>query len=209
MKRRFKMTCFAIAAGSVILAVQPATASYLEIDVGRTFVYDLNDAGKVGGGGNDAITGAPKNFWWTEIDGAVQLSNYNVKTMLNNNDQIVYLDKVYEDGVEHLLPGFYSFRDRRAEGINNNGVVVGWAVQGNTYEHGVTWQKDATGEYVMTDLGALGTRSRANWINDHGVAVGWSDVGAVERAVVWEANNNIRDLGTLRADGTGKAELLR
>ena len=55
------------------------------------------------------------------------------------------------------------------------------------------------GQWVITDLGALGDSSSVAWaINDSGVVVGEStdEGGYISRAFLWE-NGEMADLGTL------------
>lgn len=84
-----------------------------------------------------------------------------------------------------------------ADGINDNGQVVGWSLSTNA-EHAFFWTKN-TG---MIDLGTLtgGTLSQAFVINRNGVICGQSDSGTsngVNDLVIWTPTHNIFDLGSL------------
>src|SRR5262245_20107136 len=105
-----------------------------------------------------------------------------------------------------------------AYAVNGSGVTVGYADKyiGGTYVGGraVRW-----GGAGVTELGNLGTdvngfaSGRAYAVNTAGTAVGYTEkyVGAVgfgERAVRWDASDNVTELGTLtpRTDGESYCE---
>ena len=73
------------------------------------------------------------------------------------------------------LPGL-SFKQSEARAINDSGQVVGLSYvtrPSGTVSHPVVWAKDATGKYVITDLGTLGGNSgKALGINSQGEIVG-------------------------------------
>lgn len=96
------------------------------------------------------------------------------------------LNEAYDgEGYEH-----YS----RAEGINDNGQVVGMSSVGIDQVHAFLWKNGA-----MTDIGTLNRLcSESSGINDKGQVVGYSDdgMGNNMRAFLWQ-NNTMTDLGIL------------
>lgn len=80
-----------------------------------------------------------------------------------------------------------------AQGVNDAGVIVGFSqLAGSDAQHAFKRLPDGT----AIDLGTLtgDTGSAAFEINDDGIAVGWS-VGTARRVVVWDAADQIHDLG--------------
>jgi probable HAF family extracellular repeat protein len=92
------------------------------------------------------------------------------------------------------LDGDYSF----AREINNAGVIVGVAVDGNNAAHAVMWGSDR----VLVDLGTGGARdAQATDINATGLIAGWtSSPNSPSRAVVIDDGQFV-DLGTLGGSG--------
>jgi probable HAF family extracellular repeat protein len=102
------------------------------------------------------------------------------------------------------LRGDY-WHNSQAWGLNDRGLVVGWASGTETLidqTHGFVWEDGA-----MTDLGTLREQgfgaSMARDVNDTGVVVGWSDTQAGtldtnRHATLWR-NAVITDLGLDRS----------
>jgi probable HAF family extracellular repeat protein len=87
------------------------------------------------------------------------------------------------------LGGAYSF----AYGLNNTGLVTGYAALEDGRVHATVW--DAQSAH---DLGTLGGRnSYGNGINDSGVVVGSSELANGDQHTTLWAAGNIIDLGTL------------
>ncbi len=80
-----------------------------------------------------------------------------------------------------------------ANGINDQGGVVGWSNLANGGRHAFLWRAGK-----MRDLGALaGGASEANDINNDDVVVGWSTTAnGAQRAVRWQDGKKL-NLGTL------------
>ncbi len=108
---------------------------------------------------------------------------------------------VWQDGVITdlgTLPGHIS---SDANGVNNQGQIVGWSFgnqgydcdEGSCYAHAILWENG-----TMTDLGTLGgDDSIANGINDQRQVIGWSrNLDYDIHAFVWQ-NGTMTDLGTL------------
>jgi probable HAF family extracellular repeat protein len=91
-----------------------------------------------------------------------------------------------------------------AEGINDNGQVVGWSTIETYGGHAFLWDIDNG----MQDLGCLpgGTNSYAEAINNNGQVVGWSPMAEVEPAFLWDADNGMQDLGCLPGGDFSYAE---
>ena len=87
-----------------------------------------------------------------------------------------------------------------AYGVSDNGVVVGYAINGAGQRRAFRWQNG-----VMQDLGTLGgNQSWAYGVSaDGSVVVGWADNAAGQRrAFRWTASGGMRDLGTLGGIGS-------
>ena len=80
-----------------------------------------------------------------------------------------------------------------ANGINQDGTIVGFAFTNDfLVSHAFIWTAD-TGMQALDDLG--GNASLAQAINADGTAVGWSyDAGGVLHAVKWDASGVLTDL---------------
>jgi probable HAF family extracellular repeat protein len=80
-----------------------------------------------------------------------------------------------------------------ANGINQDGTIVGFAFTNDfLISHAFIWNS-ATGMQPLVDLG--GNASLAQAINADGTAVGWSyDAGSVLHAVKWDASGVLTDL---------------
>lgn len=88
------------------------------------------------------------------------------------------------------LPGLPS---ALANGINQDGTIVGFAFTNDfVSSRAFIWHSD-TGMQALDDLG--GNASLAEAINADGTAVGWSfDAGGVLHAVKWDASGSLTDL---------------
>lgn len=89
-----------------------------------------------------------------------------------------------------------------ARDINNAGQVVGYAGIASGSQHACRWDPDGTAVDLNSAVGGIGY---AYAINESGQAVGQATYGGSYRAVLWEANGEIRDLGTLPDRTGGKA----
>jgi probable HAF family extracellular repeat protein len=98
------------------------------------------------------------------------------------------------------LEGLPGFSTTWATDINQNGQVVGFAVnsEGQT-RHAFSWT-EAGG---LKDLGAEGRNSWANAINNQGYIVGWSDFQGdylFTRGALWTPGGDLLNLDTLVVD---------
>ncbi|MCL4196262.1 MAG: DUF3466 family protein [Phycisphaerales bacterium] len=106
---------------------------------------------------------------------------------------------IWEDGEMRHLEGLHPTRNHQAYGINNNGIVVGYAWDASEFglKHAVLWHEDGS----VRDLGTLRPsnegQSEAFDINDAGYVVGGADVTSSNRnAFVW-IDGQMYDLGRL------------
>jgi probable HAF family extracellular repeat protein len=92
-----------------------------------------------------------------------------------------------------------------ALGINDAKHIVGYSTESSGNERAFIWQNGS-----MHDLGTLpfGNHARASAINNHGQIIGSSDTFDVtcgcqiDKAVTWDANGTISDLGALAGGDT-------
>jgi probable HAF family extracellular repeat protein len=93
------------------------------------------------------------------------------------------------------LPGLPS---ALANGINQDGTIVGFAFTNDfVTSRAFIWHSD-TGMQALTDLG--GSASLAGAINADGTIVGWSfDAGGVLHAVKWDPSGSLTDLNPSEA----------
>ncbi|MGB9619248.1 MAG: hypothetical protein ACPL7K_02410, partial [Armatimonadota bacterium] len=106
-------------------------------------------------------------------------------------------------GYDLLELGSLGGRESWALGINNNGAVVGCAVDGNGRQRAFLW----TPEGGMTDLGTLGgANAAALGINDFGEIVGWSETAdGARHAFLRTTELEMVDLGVLPGDASSES----
>lgn len=111
---------------------------------------------------------------------------------------------VWANGQASTLPGLGGM-ESGANGINNSGLIVGWAMMPNyptpgaASHHAVSWYNG-----TVTDLGTLtgGTAAFATSVNNNGLIVGFSDSSKTGyRAVLWTGNTATM-LGNLGGNGS-------
>ncbi len=101
-----------------------------------------------------------------------------------------------------LIPSFGDTRRRnKAEGVNDDWIVVGWAEKQNGYARAYAWEYDSE---RLIDLGTLGgPSSRAFDINNQQIVVGEADLGDnTHHACAW-VQRKAQDLGTLGGASSG------
>jgi probable HAF family extracellular repeat protein len=182
------------------------------------FGFEIDNAGEIAGRTDQGPPNAPTAshaVFWSERTGAVDLGTLGGATSesraLNEHGMVVGLAQkagdapfqrhptvwyVGADGVETVELG--PFVHGQAEDVNNAGVVAGWstaAVFGPPTAF--RWTADG-GIQPIPPLG--GPRSQAFGIDEAGDVVGSSTVlppPFVDHAVVWWADGQVTDIGTL------------
>jgi len=139
--------------------------------------------------------------YFTDINNVDQIAGYHIFAPGKQN--AIYREN--GSNTNTILPGIGGDRNQ-ALALNDNGQVVG-SVDGDGVQNDTTvnsaalWQKDASGNYVLTNLGRNGSQqSVAREINDIGQVVGQltngSGATATSSAFLWQ-NNAFTDLGGL------------
>ena len=101
---------------------------------------------------------------------------------------------VWKSGVMKDLGAIVGGNESSANGINNDGVIVGFSQNSAGDMRAVRWMPDGR----KLSLGTLGGRnSEAKAINDFGVIVGWSQIAGGQRHAFRYENGVMTDLGTM------------
>jgi len=178
-----------------------------------SWAYAINNAGRVAGEAKVDLVNEYHAFLWnpTADLGDIGGRQFAIARALNDQGQVVGYARspepgadlrafLWEDGAATWLGTFEDGGNSYAYGINNSGMVAGWAVNATYDQRAFVWEEGLG----ITDLGALGGRhSRCSGgINDAGQVVGWSETvppgegDQVEHAFVWE-DGVIYDLNDL------------
>ncbi len=181
----------------------------------------INNSGNIVGAA-DELPGATDRgmFWAPNATDGYDLTIYEFGGVesyfvdINNNDQIagshIYApgkrDAIYwEDGNRTYLPSLGGDLNLGVA-INDSGKIVGYvdtdgADNGTSTHSAALWEKDANGNYILTDLGTNGAnQSFAREINNVGQVVGQLSNGSGNTATtspfLWQ-NNAFTLLGSL------------
>lgn len=182
--------------------------SYLNPDgtrVNRVIVWRINAAGTIVG-----VVELIRSFGTTGLNNRAQLAGYW-------NTPYGY-DRPFQAFLNDGLTGSYQFlgtlggRQSYAYGINDNGTVVGQAVNLAGAYLGFIWTPYTPNgtDGAMVALGTLGgTRSCANGINDQNQTVGNANLkgNRTQHACLWW-NGGMWDLNNLKSSGATGLELL-
>ena len=211
---RLKITfiLLALAALSVWSGSALAAGSYTLTDLGTlsgnnaTQAWDINSSGQVVGRSYSTASPAYTEFLWS--NGSMQSLNAVVTSSsipaINDNGQIVgdgYNNHAFlrsSDGSMRDLGTLIGGSASSANGINNNGMVVGISdvlVSGAIQRHAFAW----TSAEGMKDLGSFGganTLSSARRVNDSGQTVGYyMGTDGKQHAFIWSEGKGMQDLG--------------
>jgi len=151
--------------------------------------FGINDANEMVGNMRLPSNDFSRAFVWSPTGGTVQLPT------------------IHPDDPGNSVPAYDGFEGGSyATGINNSGVVVGSSGLSDTHgsDRGFRWSESAgmvnLGTPASQGLAGLAnfTQSYAQNLNDIGLIVGAADRGSgLTRAVFWDANDVIHDIGTL------------
>jgi probable HAF family extracellular repeat protein len=163
--------------------------------------------------GNVVGYSVPHAFLWTPFEGMQDLGNlpggyYSQALAINSRDEVVGFSNAKDgnwhgfvwtrskgmEALPYLFPGDNS---ASANGINQEGRIVGGVAQDYHGMYAVQWDRDGR----VANLGVLpGQRwSTAFAINDRGQVVGWSGF----RAFIWSRSEGIQDLNNLIPHDSG------
>lgn len=175
------------------------------LGAGNTEVYDLNDFGQAVGDSYIA-SGDLRGVLWSSSGAATALPKNDMMLAcgINNSGQIAGIglrNGIYQatlrdaNGDITVLATLPGQDQGQAAAINNNGLVVGQSVAaGGAIRMPVYWSPGSTTPTLMQTLGQ--TENSPNDVNDNGISVGYATVAPGQaRAVRWDANGNIIDLG--------------
>jgi len=151
--------------------------------------FGINDANEMVGNMRLPSNDFSRAFVWSPTGGTVQLPT------------------IHPDDPGNSVPAYDGFEGGSyATGINNSGVVVGSSGLSDTHgsDRGFRWSESGgmvnLGTPASQGLASLAnfTQSYAQNLNDAGLIVGAADRGSgLTRAVYWDANDVIHDIGTL------------
>jgi len=167
--------------GTQIVTIGNLGGSYM-----TSRAHDVNDSDVVVGKATDK-NNIFQGYWWQDGEihalskwGGGHSGAYGVNDL---NEMVGYSATypVYWNASHSIerLPGLglTGGGDGTAYEINNLGEAVGNAETAEDFLHAVIWQRDQSGDFVITDLGTLGGEdSRAYAINDSGWIVGDSQI---------------------------------
>jgi probable HAF family extracellular repeat protein len=191
-----------------------AATSYTLNDLGTligsnaTQAWDINSIGQVVGRSYNTVSPAYTEFLWS--NGSMQSLNITVTAGsipgINDNGQVVgdgYNNHAFlrnSDGSMRDLGTLTGGSSSSANGINNNGMVVGISdvlVSGAIQRHAFAWTS-ADGMQDLGSLGGVNTMSSARRINDAGKVVGYyMGTDSKQHAFIWSQATGMQDLGVL------------
>ncbi len=203
-----KLTTLVYLAGLIAFAPTAAHAvQYQIVDLGIGIARATNDSGQIAGDSFITGQGYVACLWQSGVK--TDLGTLGTALIsINNNGQIAgqttesgnnFCNAVlWQNGVMTNLVTFGGTWSG-ADGINNNGQIVGWGDTSSGTGRAVLWQNGS-----VTDLGTLarGFGGCANGINNKGQIVGWGDTLNQQTqnyqtdAFLWQ-NGSMTDLGTL------------
>jgi len=212
--------------------VGPASDDAVFFDGGCPFPFygaAINDRGQVVGYTGYLPDDFSWGFSWTAAGGMTLFGSSFAPSFANgisNTGQIVGQTAIegppaaasWKNGIATDLGGLPGFFMSAANGVNDEGEIVGWSTN-PSYIHAVIWPRSG----AIRDLGTLSgdTESSATKINLFGIVIGSSgntvvastipdnspfDEGPLEvvgRPFVWSERSGMRDLNTLIPAGSG------
>ncbi|MFF7338239.1 S8 family serine peptidase [Streptomyces sp. NPDC008163] len=216
--------------GSADVLLGKVTAPHAEVTAsfGPAIAFSLDDNGRVAG--SKQISGRSRPIRWDTGNGVAQLDSAAAREghVLGQSRTKGYAtgQLTLTEGTRAAvwdadgklttlpLPGWEPYRFARGFAVNDAGTVVGNATgnvtdpaTGRSIEvnEGFVWNAD-TGFRKLPHLTQSRSLTEPLAVNDAGVVVGHSSNGGKRRAVKWDADGKITDLGTLPGMADSYAE---
>ncbi|MEV6108987.1 S8 family serine peptidase [Streptomyces sp. NPDC051940] len=208
--------------GSADVLIGKVTQPQAEVtaDFGPATVFGLDDNGRIVG--SKQVESRTRPITWTAQSGVTQLDNGGGTSgyAIGTSDDSAYAvgqlggltggtrGGVWDaDGTLTVLPlpAWEAYSFDRAFAVNDSGTVVGNATgyvpdpaTGRTIQvnEAFRWTKDG-GFTKLPHLTGTRTLTEPLAVNDAGVVVGHSSKGGARRAVKWDTDGTVTDLGTL------------
>jgi len=170
--------------------------------IGPTSYIDFNNGNHLDINNQGLVT-VGRTYVWDKVNGQQNLDPHGWGNALNNNNDVVGDASVWQsNGSYQELQGINGENAYALE-INDSGTIVGRSGEHGIFGNGLAVKWDSFGNITQLP-GLTSSPSVAKAISNNNITVGKSYIStppfAVERAVIWDENGSITNLGTAAGD---------